>query len=350
MFDSAIAEKEKKSRVMGWEIANELEISRDSIIKRLVLNKRQIIATLTVLIIFFAVFLAGCWLAGNPFENTDRIASRAVTKMGWVGTNQWGIIWWVVIAAIIFEFLDASAGMGYGTAFTPLLLFFGFDPLQIVPVVMIQQGLAGLCGAYLHKEFENVEWGFKPMSETIKLWLIIGGAGCLSVIFSVTAVYGIFDVAKIWIKLYVAILLVAMGVISLVKAKRKKIYKPKNMIFYGALAGFNKGIGGGGYGPVVSVGGLLSGVPAKSMMAVTALSEGSVCMVSIVVWIVLLGQGVVIDFVLLPSMLLGSIFAVVTAPYTTRVLPEKLWQWVVPAYCCVLAGLCLWKILPTLIK
>ena len=165
-----------------------------------------------------------------------------------------------------------------------------------------------------------------------------------------TAVYGVLKVAKIWIKLYVAILLVAMGLISLFHAKRKKIYKPKNMVFYGALAGFNKGVGGGGYGPVITVGGLLSGVPAKSMMAVTALSEGSVCMVSILAWIALLGQGVSIDFILLPSMILGSIFAVVLAPYTTRVLPEKVWQWVVPVYCCILAVLCMWKIVPSIIN
>lgn len=350
MSDFKAADKSQKKKVMGWEVSYDLEAKKNSIGKRLSLNRKQVVSTFVILIIFFGVFLIGCWLAGNPFDATKRIASTAVVNMGWQGTDRWGIIWWVVLAAIIFEFLDASAGMGYGTAFTPLLIFFGFDPLQIVPVVMIQQGLAGLCGAYLHKEFENVEWRVRPMSETIKLWLIMGGAGCLAVLFSVTAVYGIFKVAKVWINLYVALLLVAMGVISLFNAQRKKTYKPRNMVFFGALAGFNKGIGGGGYGPVITVGGLLSGVPAKSMMAITALSEGSVCLVSIVAWIALLGQGVAIDFILLPSMILGSIFAVIVAPYTTRVLPERLWQWIVPIYCCILAVLCLWKIIPSIIN
>ena len=35
-------------------------------------------------------------------------------------------------------FLDSSARMGYGTTFTPVLLILGFDPLQIIPVVMVQ--------------------------------------------------------------------------------------------------------------------------------------------------------------------------------------------------------------------
>ncbi len=331
---------------MGWEVARDLEANKKSIGARSGLNRKQLASTLVILVIFTGVFAIGCWLAGNPLDTTKRIASPAVVNMGWQNVDGWGIIWWVALAAIIFEFLDAAAGMGYGTAFTPLLLFFGFDPLQIVPAVMIQQGVAGLCGAYLHKEFENVEWRIRPMSETIRLWLIIGGAGCLAVLFSVTAVYGIFKVAQVWIKLYVALLLVAMGVISLFQAQRKKNYKPRHMIFFGALAGFNKGIGGGGYGPVITVGGLLSGVPAKSMMAVTALSEGSVCLVSIVAWFALLSRGMAIDFILLPSMILGSIVAVIVAPYATRVLPEKLWQWVVPVYCCILAALSLWKLMP----
>lgn len=91
----------------------------------------------------FAVFLLGCWLAGNPFEATKRIASQFVEARGWVGTNEWSIIWSVVLVAMFFEFMDASAGMGFGTAITPLLLLMGFDPKQIVPVVIFGAGLVG---------------------------------------------------------------------------------------------------------------------------------------------------------------------------------------------------------------
>ena len=121
------------------------------------------------------------------------------------------------------------------------------------------------------------------------------------------------------------------------------------MVLFGALAGFNKGVGGGGYGPVITIGGLLAGVPVKSMMAVTAISEGTVCVFSIIVWSVLLTNGVIIDYILLPSMLLGSMIAAIAAPYATRVFPEKAWKWIVPAYCCILAGYCFWKVLPDVI-
>lgn len=271
---------------------------------------------------FFGVFLIACQAA-------DKLSISAGA-----GLN---IYWTVVGLTVIFEFLDASAGMGFGTAITPMLLVLGFAPMQIIPVVMIQQTIAGLTGAWLHGRFGNVRWKIHPMSETLRLWLIIAASGCIAVIVSVTSVYGIFKLAEKWIRLYVSMLLIAMGVISLFRSGKYRDYSPRRMVFFGALAGFNKGIGGGGYGPVVTIGGLLSGIPVKSMMAITALSEGTVCLVSVIVWIVLFESGTPVDFVLLPSMMLGSMFAAVAAPYAVKIVPERFWKWFVPAYCCVLA-------------
>jgi len=339
-----------RDRTLGWEVARRMEQDRPSMRERLRPGRREIRAALWGLAVFGLLFAAGCWLASNPFDATQRVPSGIVRAHGWEGTSVWAVFWWVVIIAIVLEFLDAAAGMGYGTAITPLLLLLGFDPIQIVPAVMIQQGAAGLLGAFLHNEFGNVEWRLRPPSETIRLCLIISVVGCAAVAFSITAVYGLLKPATVWIKLYVAVLLVGMGVVSLVQWKRSTEYRPRRMFFFGALAAFNKGVGGGGYGPVVTVGGLLSGVPAKSMMAVTALSEGTVCVFSVFVWLAMLSHGVVIDFILLPSMLLGSMLAAVAAPYATRVFPERTWRFVVPLYCCVLAAYCLWKVVPDVVR
>jgi len=341
--DANATKDASSGKVMGWEVSQAKETK--SIRERMLLNRRELTASLTGLLILLCVFLVGCWLAGNPFETTQRITSDALKQTGWAGTNNWGIIWSVVLLAIVFEFLDSAAGMGYGTAFTPLLFIMGYDPLQIIPVIMIQQGCAGLISAYIHREYGNVEWRFRPMSETVRLWLIIAGTGVLAVAFSITSIYAVLKLAKVWIKIYVTVLLLAMGIIALINARRSKTYRPKRMCFFGALAGFNKGIGGGGYGPVVTIGGLLSGVPAKTMMAVTAFSEGTVCIASIIVWFFLLNHGVIIDFLLLPSMLLGSILAVIAAPYATRVFPEITWKTLIPIYCCILAGVSFWNLI-----
>lgn len=334
---------------MGWEVARDLEQNKKSIAERVIPEWRHIRAALGGVFVFFLVFLLGLWLAGNPFEPTVRIQSPWVLSHGLQG-NEWCIVWSVVLLAAFFEFMDASAGMGFGTALTPILLVLGFDPKQIVPVVMIQQGVAGLVGAFLHREFENVEWKFKPMSETVKLWLIVALAGILAVTVSIVGIYKVLHVDKVWIKLYVAILLLMMGFISLFQSRKDRPYKPGKMIGWAALAGFNKGVGGGGYGPVVTIGGLLAGVPVKSMLAVTAICEGTVSTFAIIVWLAMLTSGVQIDYLLLPSMMIATMFSAVAAPYMTRVFPEKLWKIIVPAYCVVVSVLCFYKIIPSVIK
>ncbi len=338
-----------KAKITGFEVARDLEKNKQTIAERFIPEWRHIRAALGGIFVFFLVFLLGIWLAGNPFEPTIRIQSAWVTAHGLVG-NDWAIIWSVVLLAALFEFMDASAGMGFGTALTPILLVMGFDPKQIVPVVMIQQGVAGLVGAFLHREFENVEWKFSPMSETVKLWIIIGVTGCIAVSASIMGIYKFFPVDKVWIKLYVAILLLMMGFISVISATKDRPYKPMKMLFFATLAGFNKGVGGGGYGPVVTIGGLMSGVPVKSMLAVTAICEGTVSTFAIIVWLALLTSGVTIDYLLLPSMMLATMFSAVAAPYMTRVFPEKAWKIVVPAYSLLVASYVFYKIFPSIYK
>jgi len=320
------------------------------VIERFIPEAKHIKAALGGMAVFFVVFLIGCWLAGNPFEATKRIASPVVEAHGWAGTNEWGILWTVVLIAMIFEFMDASAGMGFGTAITPLLLLMGFEPLQIVPIVMIQQCVAGLVGAFLHREFENVTWKFKPMSATVKLWIIIAVTGAATVACSIFGVHGLLKPAKVWINLYVCILLLMMACVSFFNVRRDRPYRPGLMTFFAALAGFNKGVGGGGYGPVVTVGGLISGVPVKSMLAVTAISEGTVSLIAVIAWAVMLGAGETIDFILLPSMMLATMVSAVLAPYMTRVFPEKAWKWVVPAYCLILTSYTFYTIGPDVVR
>jgi len=98
------------------------------------------------------------------------------------------------------------------------------------------------------------------------------------------------------------------------------------------------------------VGGLLSGVPVKSMVAVTSYAEGFTSLAAVITWFVLLSTGTVIDYLLLPSFVIGTVIAAVGAPYTTRVLPEKFWKWVVPIYCCFLAAYTFYKLWPDIAK
>jgi hypothetical protein len=86
------------------------------------------------------------------------------------------------------------------------------------------------------------------------------------------------------------------------------------------------------------------------MLAVTAISEGTVSTIAVLAWVAMLGSGVTIDYILLPSFMLATMFSAVAAPYTTRVFPEKMWKFVVPTYCLALTAYAFYKIIPDVMK
>jgi uncharacterized membrane protein YfcA len=342
--------EEKIEKKYGWEIAHEVEREKPTMAARARLSRGQLIKIVKYLVFFVILMAIAIWLAGNPFEFTQRIPSDFVKAQGWVGTDNWTFVWWVILIAAFFEFLDSSAGMGYGTALSPLMLSAGFDPRQIVPLIMITEMLTGFTAGLIHGEMENVEWRWRPMNETTKMVVVVAILGMIASAISITSVYRIFELAKIWIRLYVAILLLVMGVCALYTAKAWKKYRPGLMWIFAFVGGFNKGVGGGGYGPVITVGGVIAGIPVKSMVAVTSYAEAFTCLAANIAWFALLSTGTVIDYMLLPSLVCGTILAAVGAPYMTRIFPEKVWRYVIPIYCVGLAGYSFYKTWPSISK
>jgi len=342
--------EQKTDKKMGWEIAREVEKEHKTMGERAIISGEKWRTLIKYAVLYVVLFFAAMWLAGNPFEWTQRIPSEYVIQNGLAGTDNWTIVWWVVLICAIFEYMDSAGGMGYGTALSPLLLSAGFDPKQVVPLVMITEMVTGLVSGLIHGEFENVEWKLRPMNETTKLTLLIAITGMAATMISVSAVYNFFQTQKFWIRLYVTILLVVMGICSIMTAVKYAKYRPNLMWIFAFVGGFNKGVGGGGYGPVITVGGLISGVPVKSMVAVTSFAEGATCVAAVVTWFALVSVGVIVDYMLLPSFVIGTVLAAVGAPYTTRVVPEKFWKWAVPIYCCILAAYSTYKIWPQIAK
>jgi len=61
-----------------------------------------------------------------------------------------------ILLAFVCEYVDSTLGMGYGTTLTPLLLIMGYNPLQVVPVVLISELISGLLAGMLHHKEGNV--------------------------------------------------------------------------------------------------------------------------------------------------------------------------------------------------
>lgn len=243
----------------------------------------------------------------------------------------------VIILAFLFETMDSCAGMGFGTGLTPLLFVLGYDPLQVVPILLISEAITGFTSGFFHQEFENVKFGLKkPLNKETRVMLNIAVLGIFAIILSVFLTYYSIKLEKNIIQTYVAILVIIMGIIAMFKLKSKSSsYKPKLLTFFSALAGFNKGIGAGGYGPVVMLGQMFSGIYEKTATAIVSVSEGIVSVAGVAAFVfipVMSNQPIEIDFILLPSVFTGGFIAAMISPYLVRVFPNKLWRIVIPVY------------------
>lgn len=242
----------------------------------------------------------------------------------------------IILLAFFFETMDSAAGMGFGTGLAPILLLMGYNSLQVVPTLLISEAITGIMDAVFDHEFKNVQFSFRPLNDTTRVTLYIAFFGCLATFVSVFLSHYAIVFPEEVIKVYVAILVLFMGLLGIlrIRIKNSKVYsyKPKMLFAFSALAGFNKGIGGGGYGPVVTLGQIFSGIYEKSATAIVSFAEGLVSVTGIIVFFFISFAGVNVDLFLLPSIFTGGFFAAILAPYLVRVLPNKVWKALIPLY------------------
>jgi len=222
------------------------------------------------------------------------------------------MVWSVACLAFVCEYIDSSLGMGYGTMLVPILLIMGYSPLQVVPAVLISEFLTGFVAAGLHHGMGNVDFREK---RTLKVSLVLGGMSVLGVV--IATVLAIHLPATV-VKTYIAILVTVMGLLVITQIRRKLSFSWPRLMGIGALAAFNKGISGGGYGPLVTGGQIVSGVGAKAAIGITSLAESLTCLVGLIVFLSF-------DKVstLTPSLIIGAMLSVPFAAYTVKRLPEK---------------------------
>jgi uncharacterized membrane protein YfcA len=223
------------------------------------------------------------------------------------------LYFFIIVLAFVCEYIDSTLGMGYGTTLTPLLLLMGYNPLQIVPAVLLSELFSGLTAAFLHHKFKNSN--FEIGTENLKTALIL--AGC-SIMGTLTAVYIMLKVPVFYIKLYIGLLVLSMGLLILFTMNRKFRFSWKKIVSLGLLASFNKGVSGGGYGPVVTSGQILSGVRTKNAIGITSLAEGLTCLVGVLTYLHFTDH--IIEWNLAPSLTLGAMLSVPLAAYTVKCL------------------------------
>jgi uncharacterized membrane protein YfcA len=246
----------------------------------------------------------------------------------------------VAVSAFVFETLDSASGMGFGATIGALLFVLGYDPLAVTPVLLLSEAATGIVSGLFHNEFKNVEFGFGNDSaiEAMRVLGIIVVLGVLAVVVSVVLTYFQFSIPDAYIKGYVGVVVLLIASVTLVQkyVGAATAYRPRWLIGFAIFAGLNKGIAGSGYGPVITLGEIISGVYEKSATAITSMAEGIVSVAGIAAFFGITAAGVEINLMLLPSVFAGGFLAAILSPYTVRALPNRALQYLVPGYALVL--------------
>ncbi|MDY7109406.1 MAG: sulfite exporter TauE/SafE family protein [Planctomycetota bacterium] len=243
----------------------------------------------------------------------------------------------IFLVALFCEYIDSSLGMGYGTTLTPLLLLVGFDPLQIVPCVLLSEFVTGLAAGLLHHRDGNVDLVRDRRARGTVLLL-----SALSVFGAVAAVTLALTIPAFWLKLIIAVIIFSIGVVILSTIHRRLRYRRGHIIAVGAVAAFNKGLSGGGYGPLVTAGQVVSGLPAKHAVAITSLAESLTCIVGLIAYLMLHSR---LDLTLAAPLTLGALLSVPMATLTVRRIPENAMRAAVGTVTCLLGAFALLKLL-----
>jgi len=231
----------------------------------------------------------------------------------------------VAMLAFICEYMDATLGMGYGTTLTPLLLILGFQPLQVVPAVLLAQLAGGFLGGVLHHKFRNIYLDFRRDSEICKRLRYLGYVprshdskivyvlAVCGVAGALIAVFFTLNIPQALLETYIGVMIMAVGIFMLRSRKHK--FSWRKLVLIGLISSFNKGASGGGYGPLVTSGQILSGSSARNAVAATTVAEAIVCAVAFVAYLIAKGD---IFWMLAVSTSLGSAAAAPLSVVTVR--------------------------------
>jgi len=246
-----------------------------------------------------------------------------------------GVIIVLIISAFLCEYVDSTLGMGYGTTLTPIFLLMGFSPMQIIPAILLSELISGILAGIFHHYEGNVN--FKPASnEIFKIKNMLSPLGYIesfkktvpthlkvalllatcSILGTVGAVFVAVNIPKFWLKLYIGCLVLSMGLIMILFYNREFKFSWKKIGFLGMIASFNKGMSGGGYGPVVTGGQVLSGMEGKSAVGITSLAEGLTCLVGVIMYVLISKNA--IDWVLAPYIIIGAVLSVPLSAKTVK--------------------------------
>jgi len=185
---------------------------------------------------------------------------------------------YLVIAALVMEFIDSALGMMYGTVLSPLLIILNYDVKDVVPSILISQAVGGFIASWRHNGFKNVD--FNPGSTDRRIAVTIIWFGVFACLIGV---FLSISIPKKVLNTYIGLLVAVIGVLIL--CNRTLIPTNGKIYILGFVSAFNKALSGGGFGPLVAGGQLVfRDRSAKGAIGSTDFAEAPICLFSFFLW------------------------------------------------------------------
>lgn len=220
----------------------------------------------------------------------------------------------LVLVCATCELVDSTLGMGYGTTLTPLLLIAGLEPSLLVPTILVSELVSGFSAGFFHAEAGNISLARGSVHLRTALILSLG---------SLVGVYGGVELAlglpQQTLVALISVIILLAGIYLLVFSGRQSVYHTWKIVALGVVASFNKALSGGGYGPLMTSGQILSGVAGRSAVGITSLAEGFTCLAAASLFLL---KGRQLEPALLIPVLAGALLTVPLSARLVRRLPE----------------------------
>jgi uncharacterized membrane protein YfcA len=170
--------------------------------------------------------------------------------------------------------------------------------------------MTDIAACIFHHNLRNVDLKFA--SQDFKIASLLGITGAFG---ASAAVILAFKIPSWLLTLYIGLLISAMGIFILVTLKKAMGFSWPKITALSLVASFNKGISGGGYGPLIMGGQMLSSVNAKNAVGITAFAEAVTCLAGFVSYLI---AGKSIDWKLIDILVVSAVPAVPLAAVTVK--------------------------------
>ena len=219
------------------------------------------------------------------------------------------------IIGFLCEYIAATLGMGYGTLLAPILIIIGYEPIVLVPVILISQFFAALIASAFHHKLKNMNIFYvKEERLAIGIFITTGTFGVLLASFA-NIIFPSF-----YVKTYIAFVVVAVGILMLRNNQNDEVFSKWKLAIVGTFAAFNKGISGAGYGLISNSGQILSGINPRAAIAITAFVQSIICILGAILYYLFVGPP---SELLTIGITIGAVIAAPISALTTSKLDQS---------------------------